>query len=377
MHRAINAFRDFLDLQKTIDTTGRSSDIRLGNQGTKRDNLLSRLSGGCMRCLGSAITALWVACLYALPGATQEKPIRLNIGYSSISGSQAILRVIKDAGIFQKNGLDASLVLIAGGSGIVQALIAGDLPIAVVGGEPSIMARLQGADTVILGGLINIIDFSIITAPEVKKPQELKGKKLAVSRFGSSTDFVIRYALQKWGLVPDRDVAILQIGSQPARLAALKSGTVHGTIVGPPADIIARKSGFNEIANPEQLNLAYPNTCIVSTASTVSRNEEVIRRVMKAIVEGIQFFKTQKQATLKSLDAFARLGQSELIEETYRHYHEILPRVPYPDVEGIHNVLKEIAGKDPRAKGLKPETFTDTRFLKELEASGFVQKLYR
>ena len=129
-----------------------------------------------MRHLSSAITALWVACLSPLPGVTQEKPNRLNFGYSSISGSQAILRVIKDAGIFQKNSLDVSLVLIAGGSGIVQALIAGDLPVAVVSGEPSILARLQGADTVILGGLINIIDFSIITTPEVKKAQDLKGK---------------------------------------------------------------------------------------------------------------------------------------------------------------------------------------------------------
>jgi len=117
-----------------------------------------------MRHLSSALVVLWVACLFPLPAATQEKPNRLNLGYSSISGSQAILRVIKDAGIFSKNGLDVSLVLIAGGSGIVQALIAGDLPIGVVSGEPSILARLQGADTVILGGLINIIDFSIITA---------------------------------------------------------------------------------------------------------------------------------------------------------------------------------------------------------------------
>jgi len=141
---------------------------------------------------------LWViACLSPVPGATQEKATRISLGYSSISGSQAILRVIKDAGIFSKNGLDASLVLIAGGSGIIQALIAGDLPIAIVSGEPSILARLQGADTVILGGLINIIDFSIITAPEIKKPQDLKGKKLGVSRFGSSTGFVVRYALDK------------------------------------------------------------------------------------------------------------------------------------------------------------------------------------
>jgi NitT/TauT family transport system substrate-binding protein len=330
-----------------------------------------------MRYLTSAIIALWVAFLFPLPGATQEKPIRINLGYSSISGSQAILRVIGDAGIFSKNGLDVSLVLIAGGSGIIQALIAGDLPIAVVSGEPSILARLQGADTVILGGLINLIDFSIITAPEVKKPQDLKGKKLGVSRFGSSTDFVVRYALDKWGLVPDRDVAILQIGSQPTRLTALKSGTVHGTIVGPPADIVARKSGFNEIATPEQLNLAYPNTCIVSTASNVSKNEELTRRIMKAMVEGIHFFKTQKEASMKSLDAFARLGDATLIDETYRHYQDIIPRVPYPDMKGIQNVLNEIAKKDPKVKGLKPEMFADIRLLKELEASGLVQKLYR
>src|SRR5947208_2285765 len=225
--------------------------------------------------LKKLITAIIVACFAPLCVGAQEKTNRLNLGYSSISGSQAILRVIKDVGIFQRNGLDVSLVLIAGGSGMIQALVAGDLPIAVVSGEPAILARLQGADTVILGGLINIIDFSVITAPEIKKPQDLKGKKLGVSRFGSSTDFVLRYALDKWGLVPDRDVAILQIGSQPARLAALKSGTVHGTIVGPPADIVARKSGFNEIATPEQLNLAYPNTCIVSTASILSKNDEI------------------------------------------------------------------------------------------------------
>lgn len=330
-----------------------------------------------MRSLTIALTALWVVYLSPLPGATQEKAIRVNLGYSSISGSQAILRVIKDAGIFSKNGLDVSLVLIAGGSGMIQALVAGDLPIAVVSGEPAILARLQGADTVILGGLINIIDFSVITAPEIKRPQDLKGKKLGVSRFGSSTDFVIRYALDKWGLVPDRDVAILQIGSQPARLAALKSGTVHGTIVGPPADIVARKSGFNEIATPEQLNLAYPNTSIVSTASIISKNDDLARRIMRAMVEGIHSFKTQKEASMKSLDAFARLGDAALVDETYRHYQHIIPKVPYPDMKGIQNVLNEIAKKDPKVKSLKPEMFADTRLLKELEASGLIEKLYR
>ena len=361
-----------------IDMSGESGDIRLENHRAKPCSLLpTDWRPGRMRSLTIALTALWVVYLSPLPGATQEKAIRVNLGYSSISGSQAILRVIKDAGIFSKNGLDVSLVLIAGGSGMIQALVAGDLPIAVVSGEPAILARLQGADTVILGGLINIIDFSVITAPEIKRPQDLKGKKLGVSRFGSSTDFVIRYALDKWGLVPDRDVAILQIGSQPARLAALKSGTVHGTIVGPPADIVARKSGFNEIATPEQLNLAYPNTSIVSTASIISKNDDLARRIMRAMVEGIHSFKTQKEASMKSLDAFARLGDGALVDETYRHYQHIIPKVPYPDMKGIQNVLNEIAKKDPKVKSLKPEMFVDTRLLKELEASGLIEKLYR
>src|SRR5215471_6036949 len=328
-----------------------------------------------MRFLSSLLTALLLTSVFSAPGMAQEKLNRINLGYSSISGSQAILRVIQDSGIFSRNGLEPSLVLIAGGSGIIQAVVAGDLPIAVVSGEPSILARLQGADTVIIGGLVNIIDFSVITAPEIKKPQDLKGKKLAVSRFGSSTDFVIRYALDKWGLVPDRDVAILQIGSQPARLTALKSGTVQGTIVGPPADIVARKSGFNEIATPEELNLAYPNTSIVSTASIISKNDDLARRIMRAMVEGIHFFKTQKEASMKSLDAFARLGDTALVDETYRHYQDIIPGVPYPDMKGIQNVLIEIARKDPKITSLKPEMFADKRPLKELEASGFVQML--
>ena len=320
---------------------------------------------------------LFALCLAAAPGAAQEKSLRFNLGYSSISASQALVRVMKDGGILQKNGLDATLVFIAGGTAVIQALIAGDVPIAVVSGEPSILARLQGADTLILAGLVNIIDFSVITAPEVKRPQDLKGKKMAVSRYGSSTDFVARYALEKWGLVPDQDVALLQIGSQPARYAALKTGTVQGTLVGPPAEIIARRAGFNELVTAGQLNLAYPNTCIITTASAISRNEELIRRAMRAFVEGIHFFAAQKEASLRSLDAFIRLGDPGLIEETHQHYREMFAKVPYADVRGIQNVLTEIAKREPKAKLYKPEAFVESRFLKELEAGGIVQRLYR
>src|SRR5262249_246505 len=119
---------------------------------------------------------------------------------------------------------------------------------------------------------------------------------------------------------------------------------------GPPADIVARKSGFNEIATPEQLNLAYPNTCIVSTASAVSRNDDLTRRIMRAMVEGIHFFKTQKEASMKSLDAFARLGDAGLIDETYRHYQDIIPRVPYPESEGYSECAQRNRQERPQSQ---------------------------
>ncbi|MBI4527848.1 MAG: ABC transporter substrate-binding protein [Deltaproteobacteria bacterium] len=313
----------------------------------------------------------------ALTVAAQERALQFNLAYSSISASQALVRVIKDAGIFQRNGLDPTLIFVSGGGRVIQAVIAGDVPVAVLSGEPAILARLQGADTMILAGLVNIMDFSIISAPEVKRPQDLKGKKLAVSRFGSSTDFVARYGLQKWGLIPAQDVAVLQIGSQPDRFTALKSGAVQAAVVGPPADIIARRTGFNELVTAEELNLAYPNTCVVTTASAMSKNEDLLKRTLKAFVEGIHFFKTQKEPTLRSLDAFIRLGDGRLLEETYQHYDRIFARVPYVDTKGIQNVLSELAKKDQKAKMAKAESFVENRFLRELEAGGIVQRLYR
>ena len=322
-----------------------------------------------MRCrcfyLKVAAIAPLVVHFLAGSGPAQVRSMRVNLAYSSISGTQAIVRVMKDAGIFEKNSLDASLIFIAGGTGVIQALIAGDVQVAVVSGESSILARIQGANTLILAGLINIMDFSIIAAPEVKKPQDLKGKKMAISRYGSSTDFVARYALQKWGLTPEKDVAILQVGSQPARFAALKAGAVQGTVVGPPANVVGRKAGFNEIATPQELDLVYPNTALVTTGSAIARNEELIRRVVKAFVEGIHFFKAQKEISMKSLGAFIALKERQELEETYEHYKKIYPSLPYADLKGVEYVLTELARKDPKAKGLKPETFVEPRFLKE------------
>lgn len=330
----------------------------------------------CLSCKFRILTQI-VLLFLAFPGLTQEKRLPLNLGYSSISAPQAIVRVIKDSGIFKRNGLDVNLIFIEGGTRAVQAMIGGHVPIIVAGGAGAIQARIRGGDALILMGLTNILDYNLISSPAIKRPRDLISRKIAISRYGSSSDFAVRYALNKWGLNPDKDVAILQIGNSTTRFAALKAGSVQATVLQPPLLRIARETGFTELVTAEQLDLAYTDTTIVTTASAVFLNEDLFRRVVKSFVEGIHFYKTRKEATLDSIGAFIRLSDRDALEETYHHYAKIFPRVPYPTLKGIQNILDQIAEKDPDAKRYKAESFVETRFLNAIEATGIIERLYR
>jgi NitT/TauT family transport system substrate-binding protein len=177
---------------------------------------------------------------------------KLTIGWSAIAGSQAPFWITKEAGLFEKNGLDVTMIYVDGGFKATQALMSGDVPIAQVGGNAPVGARLRGADVTLIAGLLNVLAYSMIVSPEIKKPEDLRGKKLSVSRFGSNSDYATRRILLKWGLKPDIDVAVLQIpGGQPARMAAIQSKVVHGMVAPPPVTSLARKFNLNIIAEPE------------------------------------------------------------------------------------------------------------------------------
>jgi NitT/TauT family transport system substrate-binding protein len=186
---------------------------------------------------------------------------RLTLGWSAIAGSQAPFWITKEAGLFEKNGLDVTMIYVDGGSKATQALMSGDVPIAQVGGNAPVVARLRGADVTLIAGLLNVLAYSMIVSPEIKKPEDLRGKKLSVSRFGSNSDYATRKILLKWGLKPDVDVAVLQIpGGQPARMAAIQTKQVHGMVAQPPVTSLARKFNLNIIAEPEDFGGAYPTT---------------------------------------------------------------------------------------------------------------------
>lgn len=302
---------------------------------------------------------------------------RIRISHSAISGSQAILWVTQDAGFFRKEDLDPQIIYISGGPPNIAALVSGDVQFTIFAGPASIAATLEGADVAVLMSFINTMEHSIFGATGIRRPADLKGKRIGVARPGSSDDYGVRVALQKWGLQADKEVTLLAVGGQPSRLAALQSGRVDATLLQPPLTVSARQAGFNEIASLADLGLDYLGTCLVTTRALIKKNENLVRRLVKAIVEGIHFYKTQKEASLRSISKFTKLTDTAALEEAYNAYAiKFMQRVPYPALKGVETILEDLGKKNPKARAADPAGFVEPRFLKELESSGYVAQLY-
>jgi NitT/TauT family transport system substrate-binding protein len=316
---------------------------------------------------------LLVSFLPVSSGSSEGKDLRAI--YSAISGSQAVFFVTRDAGIFKKHGLDVSLVFVQGGTNTVLALFAGEVPLAIVAGPSVIQLNLRGADLVFIAGLLNKSDYAIVVAPEIKTPADLRGKKFSISRAGDSSDFLARQALLKIGLQPDKEVAILQFGDQPSRFAALQKGAVQGTVVGPPNILIARKLGLRVLADPETLSIPVQGVAVAATKRSVAAHNADIRRFIRALVEGIWFYKNRPIEAKKSIAQYLKLTEQEEIDDIYDYYRTLLPEIPYPTEEGINNLIDVTSG--PSKSALKAKDQIDNRFVAELEESGFIKNLYK
>ncbi len=303
---------------------------------------------------------------------------KLTIGWSAIAGSQAPFWITKEAGLFEKNGLDVTMIYVDGGSKATQALMSGDMPIAQVGGNAPVVARLRGADITLIAGLLNVLAYSMVVAPEIKKPEDLKGKKLSVSRFGSNSDYATRKILLKWGLKPDVDVAVLQIpGGQPARMAAIQSKVVHGMVAQPPVTNLARKLNLNIIAEPEDFGGAYPTTPVASRLSYIREKRDTVRKFTRALLEGIHLYKTNKDFSKKVIGKYVKTNDNDALEDSYQYFSRLVPQKPYPSVDAVKEALAELGEKDPKARAAKPEDFVDLSLIKEFDDNGFIDGLYK
>jgi len=319
----------------------------------------------------------WAAlCPFTVEAA--QKMEKVSIAYSSLSGNMAPLWAAYEGGFFRKYGLDVQMVFISSGSRVVQAMMSGDVPIAQVAGASVLQSNLQGGDAVMIAGVVNTLIFQLYVDKKITQPEQLKGKVVAVSRFGSSTDFAMRYALDKYGLAPEKDVTILQLETQPAMLTALQAGKIQGAMLSSPTNLRAKKLGLRMLADLQMLGLEYQHTGLATTRSLIKSRPELVRNIMMAYVEGIHYYKTHRKEALAILGKYLKTEDAEILTDTYESIGlTLIPEKPYPTLRGIQIMLRELTAKEPKAQSAKPEQFVDLTFVKELDASGFIDKLYQ
>lgn len=317
-----------------------------------------------------------VLVILLLATAANAQPLR--IAYTSIAVVYGPLWLTKEAGIFKKYGIDPEFIYIAGGPPSLQALIAGDVAIAFTAGGATVAANLAGSDVVLLGASIDSLPFELWSIPSIKEPAQLKGSKLGVSRIGATTDFVARYLLKKWGLQPDKDVPIFQAGSGPQVFAALKGGSVHsGVLSTGPETLRAEAEGYIRLADVSTSGLVYPFGPFAARQPFLKSQPDLVSRFMKAYVEGIHRFKTDKTAALATLEKYTKQKTTPGVEKIYEIYAtKYFKRVPEATPAGVQTILEEISATRPLPPGIAPQRFVESRFIRDLVSSGFVDSLY-
>jgi len=327
------------------------------------------------------ITLAGILFITVLSPAAQsaEKLSKLIVGYSAISFDQLPAWVAKETGLFIKNGLDAQLVYFTGGTTAVMALVSGDVSVSQNAGPEVANAFLGGSDPVLIAGGTVTLDYWLMSRADIKGPEQLRGGSVAISRFGSVSDFIARFAVQRIGLVPDKDVGIVQLGTTTDRLAALAARRVEATVLNPPTMFIAQKSGLNLIADVSALGLAFQHAGVATSRRYILQHPDLVRRYIRSHVEAVHRLKTDRETGLRvAAKYFGRTRDQESMEKSYARYisEDKLPRKQYPTLEGIKTVLTTLGEKDPKARAIKPEDLVDLRFIRELDQSGFIDGLY-
>jgi NitT/TauT family transport system substrate-binding protein len=321
------------------------------------------------------LLAVLLSLLCAVPALATE---RLRIAYSSISAAYTGIWVAHDAGLFAKEGLEDQIIFIPSATQLAQVLVAGDVDIASLGGGPVMAASLSGADLKVIGNNVNKLIFSIHGKPDVKSLEELRGKRIAVSRFGSSSDVAARAALRKHNMDPAKDVILLQLGTMANMFGALKSGAVEASVVSPPTQFLSEKMGFKEIVSITDMNIAYPNPSMAMSGDLIRKKPDLIDRFMRAYVRAMQRARTDREGTIKTLAKYTTVSDPAILDRAYEFYmSKVLERAPYINMQGMQNALDDVARTVPAAKTAKPEQFVDLRFLDRIEKSGLLKELYK
>jgi ABC-type nitrate/sulfonate/bicarbonate transport system substrate-binding protein len=308
--------------------------------------------------------------------AAQERK-KIVVAYVAASEQMIVPTVAQEAGVFRKHGLDAQVVLVSGSPRNVQSLIAGNFDYTMAGVTPLVRARLSGADPAILAAIANYSTQKIVVAAQAKihKVEELRGRIVGVTQYGSEGDTFLRIALRSAGLRPDVDVTIFQTGGGANTVQALAAGKIHAGATGGANALQAKRFGAYEIASGTEMKVLAPAGTLATTRRHIARDRQEVISFMRAFVEAIHFFKTNREASIRIMQRFMAGLPREIIEPLYDETKETLPMLPLPMKEAIQAVLDRET--DAKARALQPADVADLSFLQEIDKSGFLKELYK
>ncbi len=323
---------------------------------------------------------LIVEILWLWGALTANAVDRLRIGLSSVSPINGSIWVAEEKGLFKKYGIEPEVILIGGASAAgVGSLIAGDVQFLIGGGGAVVNAVLNGADAVMIGSVVNKGIQRVMARSELKSPEDLKGKKVGVTRFGASSHMVLQMMLRQWHMAPT-DIQIIQVGSSPAMMASLEKGGIDAAVLTEPTFFFAEDQGYRVLADLANMEIYYLHSMLDSTRGYIRSHHDLALRFMKAFVEGAAFFKRNRSETIEVLKKKMRTspGQIKYLERSHALYSSgYFENAPYPSLQGVRSVLEFLAKDNPRAANADPKTFIDASLVKELDDSGFIAKLYQ
>ena len=303
---------------------------------------------------------------------------KLNTAYiSTTPGSSSVLWVAKDAKIFDKYGIDATIIFISGSVRGIQSILAGEIPIGEGGGPGLASARLAGGDVIAIAGNVNVLPYYLVAQPNIKKAEDLRGKIGGNHIAGTTAEFALKVGLKKIGFDPLKDVNLRVIGGSIERMVALQKRIVDFTVVTEAGKAMAEKLGYPTVVDMVALKIPFPQNGIFTSTKLIRDNPDLVRRYMRAYVEAIHFYKTHKEDTIKSMRKYSRVEDRKFLDEAWEWHMKFMPDAPYPPVDGYQLVLQDMAEKNPKAAHADVKDYIDSRFVKELDDSGFIKNLSR
>ena len=309
----------------------------------------------------AVLRLLFLSFCYLLVPVGSNAQTTVRIAFNGFGGV-APLYLGQEAGIFKKQNLNLELIFIPGGSLSLQALIGKSLDLLMTGGPPVINAYLQGARIKIISGVTNLLPYTFVVTAGIRNAEQVKGKKIGISRFGSNTDYVVRLALNQFSLTPN-DVQIIQVGGSQARLVALQSGAIQATVLSPEETLVAQKMGFGVLLDFIEKGIEFPHVNFVAREDYLETQPQTVRIFMRAYLEAVRYYKTHRAEAVKKILTLSKLPERQMAEVVYEGSLRATPDDGKPTLRGMEVVLDTAAKENPKAKNMTVQQLLDLRFL--------------